>query len=430
MRILPKGGFWRFRNLVLVIGCAAVSTAAAEADVKIGLNIPTTGPYRVQGLQQKRAAKLAVEQINAAGGILGRQVSLVQRNSKSKTDVTTRNVTEMIEQDGVDMVFGGSSSAVAIAAGKVCRSKGVPFFGTLTYSTATTGIEANRYVFRECYNAWMGAKALASYLKRYFPSNKNRYFYITADYTWGHTTEASIRTLSGTQDSNTHKGIKTPFPGARYNDFWNAIQAAREFKPDVLVLVLFGNDMSTALKLATSTKVKDTSQVVVPNITLGMAKSAGPKAMAGVIGATPWSWAVPYKYNYPHGKAFVEDFVDRFNTYPSTSAASAYTILHEYKAAVERAGSFETPQVIRALEGHEYQRLKDKQTWRDFDHQSVQTVYAVRGKPEQEVLKDPFKLDYFEIIDSLSGEQAVRSRAEWNAIRRDAGKPTALERLP
>ena len=415
----------------LVVGSVLVAPALnAETEVKIGLNIPITGPYRVQGIHQKRAAKLAVDEINAAGGILGRQIRLILRDSKSNADITTKNVTDLIKQEGVEMVFGGSASSVAIAAGKVCQNKGVPFFGTLTYSTETTGTEAHRYVFRECYNAWMGAKALASYLKVNFPSDKNRYFYITADYTWGHTTEASIRKFSGTEDKQAHTGILTPFPNASYNDFWDAIQAAQAYKPDVLVLVLFGNDMATALKLANSMKLQEKAQIVVPNITLGMAVSAGPEAIEGVIGATPWTWQVPFKYDYPRGKEFVEKFTDRYLTYPSTSAASAYTILYEYKSAVERAGSFNPANVVRALEGHEYQLLKDSQQWRDFDHQSVQTVYAVRGKTAREVRDSKLGLDYFEIINSLPGEHAVRTRDEWNTVRRAADLPTTLEKLP
>jgi len=418
-----------FGLLVVSLGGTPALTAQAAGEVKIGLNAPLTGPYRVQGLQQLRAAELALEEINAAGGIEGRTVRLIQRDSESKVDVTNKNVTEMIEDDGVEMVFGGSSSAVAIAAGKICQDKGVPFFGTLTYSTETTGAEGHRYVFRECYDAWMGAKALAAYLKTNFPSDKNRYFYVTADYTWGHTTEASIRKFSGTGDASVHKGVKTRFPGAKYSDFWDAINAAQQFKPDVLVLVLFGKDMANAVKLASATKIKETVQVVVPNLTLGMAESAGAKAMEGVIGATPWTWQVPYKYDYPRGQEFVESFVAKYGTYPSTSAASAYTIMYEYKSAVERAGSFDAADVILALEGHDYELLKDQQHWRDFDHQSVQTVYAVKGKPEQEVRKDKFQLDYFEIISSIPGEQAVITRNEWNAMRTAAGKPTELEAL-
>ena len=149
--------------------------------------------------------------------------------------------------------------------------------------------------------------------------------------------------------------------------------------------------------------------------------------MAGVIGSLPWTWKVPYQYNYQGGIDFVENFKKRFNRYPSTSAASAYTIMHEYKAAVERAGTFDTDAVIKALEGHEYQLLKDKQRWRAFDHQSIQTVYTVRCNPEEMVLKDKYHLDYFTIIGSLSGEEAARTRAEWNAARKAAGKPTYLQ---
>lgn len=410
-----------------LVSIMSVSFASAGV-VKIGLNYPKTGPYSVQGLDQWRATELAVAEINAAGGILGEKVEIAWRDSQSKADLSTANVTELIDNEGVKMVLGGSASSVAIASGKVCQEKGVPFFGTLTYSTATTGKEGRRHTFRECYNAWMGAKAIASYMKENFAGKK--FFYITADYTWGWTTEASVRKFSDTEDKSAHKGVLTPFPGATDKDFKKALSFAKMLKPDVLVLVLFGKDMSTGVRLATAMGLKNKMQIVVPNITLGMAEGGGPKVMEGVIGALPWSWKVPYKYNYPRGKEFVEKYAAKYGRYPSTSGASAYTILYEYKSAVERAGTFDTPAVITVLENHEYTLLKDKQVWRDFDHQSVQTVYAVKCNPQAVVLKDKYKLDYFEILSSISGEDAVRSREEWNAVRKAAGKPTQLEKLP
>ena len=401
---------------------------ANENKVKIALNYPRTGPYYKQGIDQWRAAEMARIEINNSGGILGKKVEFKWYDSKSKVDVTIKNVTDAIDRKGVKMVFGGSASSVAVAAAKICQEKGIPFFGTLTYSTATTGKEGRRHTFRECYNAWMGAKAMASYLKSRFGGKK--YFYITADYTWGWTTESSLRKFSDTEDKTTHKGILTPFPTAKKEEFSNALRLAEKERPDVLVLVLFGKDMSTAIRIATAMGLKNRMQIVVPNLTIGMAETSTPKAMEGVIGALPWTWQVPYKYNYPRGKAFVEKFVERYNRYPSTSGASAYTIMYEYKAAVERAGTFDSAAVIKALEGHEYQLLKDRQVWRTFDHQSVQTVYAVKCKPETLVLKDKYNQDYFEILSSLPGDTAVRTRAEWNAAREAAGKPTHLEKLP
>jgi len=421
----------RTRSLLQLLGAAAallaLPLAAAAQPVKLGLNYPRTGPYYTQGLDQFRAATLAAEEINAAGGILGRPVEIVWRDSQSKVDVTRRNVTELIEKEGVTMVFGGSASSVAVAAGEIAQQHGVPFFGTLTYSTATTGADGHRFTFRECYDSWMGAKVLSKYLKREFAGKK--YFYITADYTWGWTTEDALRRLTGTTDAAAHPGVKTPFPTAAAKDFKAALEQAVAAKPDVLVLVLFGTDMVNTINMANGLGLKKSMQLVVPNLTLGMAEDAGPVSMQGVLGALPWAWNIPYQYNFAAGRRFVERFAERYKRYPCTSGASAYVILHEYKAAVERAGSFAGPAVVRALEGHAYTRLKDAQTWRAFDHQSVQTVYAVRCKSAAEVQRDKFKLDYFEIIDVLPGAQAAVTQDEWKALRVAAGRPPALEKL-
>jgi ABC-type branched-subunit amino acid transport system substrate-binding protein len=404
---------------ILLTILLAISTGASAAVVKIGLNYPKTGPYSIQGLAQLRAAEMAVEEINQAGGILGRNIELVVRDSKSKADLAKKNVEDLIDNEGVEMVFGGSSSAVAIAGGKAAKSRGKLYFGTLTYSNATTGVQGHKYIFRECYNAWMGAKVLSEYLKEHFSGK--RYFYVTADYTWGWTTEASIRKFSRTLDRKRHKRVLTPFPGATHKNFQEALKKVASSRAEVLVLVLFGKDMADAVKLATEMGLKKKMSIVVPNLTLGMAASAGPKVMEGVVGALPWSWKVPYANNYARGIEFVEDFANRYKSYPSTSAASAYTIMYQYKEAVERAGRFDTKAVIAMLEGHKYTLLKDEQVWRALDHQSIQTVYAVRCKPEAQVLEDKFKQDYFEIIKAMPGEKAVRSKDRWARTRKAAG---------
>lgn len=400
-------------------------TASGEETIRIGLNYPETGPYCVQGLDQLRCAEMAMEEINATGGIMGHRIELIKRDSKSQKGLSTRNARELIDKEGVSMIFGGSSSGVALAVSKVCDENGILFFGTLTYSTATTGKNGNKHVFRACYNAWPGAKVLADYMKKHFEGKK--YFYITADYTWGHTTEASFRKFTCTDDTTVHKSVLTPFPGASQENFSKAVRIAKVLNPDVLVLVLFGKDMANALQEATAQGLKDKMQIVVPNLTLGMAESAGPENMEGVVGALDWCWKVPERVNSERGKSFVEKFVKAHNRYPSCSGAAAYTILYQYKEAVERAGRFDTAAVIQSLENHEYTLLKDRQYWREFDHQSVQTVYAVKCKPAGEVKKDPFELDYFEIIATMPGDESFRTKEEWNEVRISAGKPTYLE---
>jgi ABC-type branched-subunit amino acid transport system substrate-binding protein len=411
--------------IYVLIGICSVGVQAADSTVKVGLNYPKSGHYKEQGLQQMQGALMALNEINAAGGILGQKVEIVARNTSSRADKGVRNVEDMVRNDGVKMVFGGSSSAVAIASGKKAKALDVIYFGTLTYSNSTTGVEGHTHMFRETYNAWMAAKVLSKYLNKEHAGKK--FFYITADYTWGWSTEESFRIFTNTTDVVAHPGVKTPFPKSHLKNFEEALAAAEASNAGVLVMVLFGSDMVNAVSIAHKMGLKKKMAIVVPNLTLGMARAAGPYAMEGVVGAVPWAWNVPYVYNYKRGKRFVEGYTKLYGSYPSSSAASAYSILYQYKDAVERAGSFDTAKVITALEGHRYRLLKDEQSWREFDHQNIQTVYAVRGRNVKDVVNDPYNLDYFEIIDSLPGVQAARTHDEWVAERKLAKRPVVLK---
>ncbi|MBG0776349.1 MAG: ABC transporter substrate-binding protein [Desulfovibrionaceae bacterium] len=418
--------------LALTLALAAPPTAGHAADAPppdaddpllLGINYPLTGPYSVEGLDQIRAARMAVDEINVQGGILGRRVRLMPRDSASDTLKTAINVRELI-RSGCSMVFGGSSSAVAIAAAETCQRYGVPFFGTLTYSTATTLEDGHRMSFRACNDSHMSALTMADWLNERYADK--RFFYITADYTWGWTTEESFRRATHTEDRLAHPAALTPLGET---DFRNVLEQADAFRPDVIVLVLFGKDMAYALRQATAMGLKARARFVVPNLTLGMAERAGPEAMQDVVGTLPWTWTLPYRDHNRRGIRFVEDFVRRYRRYPSTSGASAYTIVYEYKAAVERAHSTDPSAVVRALEGHTHALLKDAQTWRALDHQSVQTVYMVRGKTPAQVLADPFRLDFFEIVLEKPGAQTVLPEAEWRRRRIAAGLPPHLEPL-
>ncbi|XXF79930.1 substrate-binding protein [Myxococcaceae bacterium GXIMD 01537] len=412
---------------VLLLLVAPLAGARAAGTVKLGFNYPRTGPYFAEGLDQLRAAQLAVEEVNAAGGILGRPVELAIRDTRSDPKVARATALELLDKEGAVMLFGGASSAVAVTLGEVAESRRVPFFGTLTYSNATTGSDGHRHTFRECNNAWMAAKVLSQHLNARHAGKK--YFYITADYTWGWSTEESMRRFTGTTDAPIHKGMRTPFPASTAEDFKKALRAAQAEKPDVLVLVLFGRDMVNAINIASAWGLKKSMQLVVPNLTLAMAEGAGPENMAGVVGTIPWSWEIAYQFQHEGGIRFVEAFERRYGRYPSTAGASAYTIVHEYKAAVERAGSFDGDAVVRALEGHKYTRLKDAQEWRAFDHQSVQTVYAVRCAAPEVVRADKNRQRYFEVLERMPGAQAVQTRQEWEAERRAAKQPLSLEKL-
>ncbi len=398
--------------------------AHAAVPVKLGLNYPHSGEYREEGLMQKRGALMAIDEISAAGGVLDRPLRLIDRDSASQVDRARANV-DALAAEGAAMLFGGSSSAVAIAASQQARKHDLLYFGTLTYSNDTTGKDGHQGLFRECYSAWMAARVLGDYLRQ--EHRDQTYFYVTADYTWGHTTEASMRAFTGTEKADRHQSVRVPFPGGRYHEIQEAMKRAAQSDAKVLVLVLFGEQMVHGMRIAQQLGLSERMQIVVPNLTLSMVEQAGPFIMAGVIGASPWTWNVPLQFDYPRGRQFVEAFSSRYRTRPSTSAASAYSIIYQWKDAVERAGRFDSAAVRQALEGHRYSLLKDEQIWRAFDHQNVQSVYAVRIKARDQVMKDEYRQNFFEIISVMSGEDAAPTLAQWQQARRDAGKPLQLE---
>jgi ABC-type branched-subunit amino acid transport system substrate-binding protein len=322
----------------------------------------------------------------------------------------------------VPMILGGASSAVAIETGKVALQKNKLFFATLSYSTETTGEYGHRHIFRECFDAFSAGKAMSEYLNKNLAGKK--YFYITSNYTWGWTMESVLRTLTNTKDTTAHPEILTEL-GAQ--DFKQELLEAQKSQASVLVLSLFGRDMEIAVKQAHEMGLKHSMQIIVPQMNEDMAQGAGPDAMEGIVGSTPWMWSVPQIYKYPKGIAFVHKFEERYKRYPTTSGASAYVILHEYKAAVERAKSFDTKEVIKALEGHKYTGLKDEQQWRNWDHQSVQTIYAVKVKPAAEVQKSKYQMDFFEIIATMKGESAAVDFKEWSEIREMVSMKPELE---
>src|SRR5690606_33801838 len=146
--------------------------------IRIGLNYPSTGNYKSEGLELRRGALLAVDDINREGGVLGRPLELLSHNSAARDEKASANIDRFAAQ-GVSMAFGGATSEEAIAAGQRARELGLLFFPTLAYANAITGRDGQRYLFRETNSAWMSARVLGEYLSWHLPNR--RYHYICLD---------------------------------------------------------------------------------------------------------------------------------------------------------------------------------------------------------------------------------------------------------
>lgn len=411
--------------MVLCLICLPYRPVAAQVpDEKaiIGLNIPLSGSYIDQGKDQEKAYRLAAERINARGGVLGRKIELVIKDTKTDPVVAGANALSLIREHQAVMLTGGSSSAVALAQADVCQQNARVFMAALTHSNATTGFDktgggqtvqkAHRHTFRWYFNAWMTSKALVPYLVKAFGKGAS-YYYITSDYTWGHSLEESMRWGVELAGCDTAGAIAVPLG---QSDFQKQLEAARNAKPDVLVLVLFGNDMVAALKQAHAMGLKDKMKIVVPLMELNMAHGVGPQALDGVVSTVNWYHGLSERFS--GSKDFVGAFRGQYGKAPGSAAACAWVALHQWAEAAQRAASVDSAKVIRALEGHTFTLLKDAETWRQWDHQAVSSVFVVRGKAKGQV-KDEW--DLLEVLEEKKGEQVMQSREE---------NPVTLERLP
>ncbi|MCQ4253517.1 ABC transporter substrate-binding protein [Stutzerimonas stutzeri] len=403
-------------TLVIALALLTFTVAHAAKPIRLGLNYPSTGNYKSEGLELRRGAMLAVEQINQGGGVLGRPLELVSLNSAARAEKAQANV-ERFASQGAAMVFGGANSEEALSAGQRARELGLLYFPTLGYANEITGRDGHRHLFRESNSAWMSARVLGEYLSWHMPNR--RYYYISLDDAWGRSMEQALREATKSRDRARHGYSKIAERGARRGDYLAALQKAAASEADVLVIVLLGEDLVQTMRLAQTLDLGKRMQIIVPNLTQSIVEQAGPMVMEHVIGTEAWTWRVPKLVESAAGQAFVDRYIAQHQAYPGSTAASAYGIVQQWAAAAQRAGKLDSAAVIAAMENHRYRLLKDEQYWRDFDHQNVQSIFAVRVRSRSEIMQDRFKQDYFTIIHRMDGEEAAPSLDDWQQERGD-----------
>jgi len=385
--------------------------------VVYGFNVPQTGSYADEGEDELRAYKLAVRHLNEGGGmletlkpsalkgngVLGKKVEFVTGDTQTDPDAARASARRMIERDKVIMYSGGSSSAVAIAQQYLAQEKGVIFMVGLSHSNDTTGKDRRRYGFRHFFNAYMSGQALGPILAKEYGTDRRAY-HLTADYTWGHTQYESMKDSTERQGWTTVNNIMTPLGATDYSQFLTAVLNS---DADVLVLNHYGQDMVNSLTQAVRFGMRDREvngrqmEVVVPLYSRLMAKGAGAENIQGIFGTTDWNWHLDDEGSQAFNKAFEAEYDQ-----PASQAAhTAYVQTILYSNAVETAGTFFPPEVIKALEDFECSGVgPGKMLYRACDHQAFHDILVVRGKAPDQMQNE---FDLLETIEQIPGDTLV-----------------------
>nr|WP_160090261.1 ABC transporter substrate-binding protein [Pseudomonas sp. 9AZ] len=369
----------------------------AAEPIVIGLSYPKSGVHKWEGLSQMRGALMATEEINAEGGLLGRPLELQSRDSAGRAEKAIGNVDALADRGAV-MIVGGATSAEAIAAGRKAKERGLPYFTPLAYANEVTSRYGHEYLFREGPSARMANNVLMEYLDSQMPNK--RFFIITSDDAIPNARVDSLVAASRSGDVADPKHYRA------------ALKAAAESNAQVLVLMLYGENVTDAMRIVDTLRLKERMTIVVPNLSHEVVVQAGPSLMEGVIGSDSWTWRTPQREHNERGQAFVDAFVKQYGEYPSSAVAATYGSVRQWADAVSRASTTNAPAVIRALEGHSYRLLKDDQVWRALDHQNVQSMSVVRVRKRAEVMRDALKQDYFEELYWMEGEVAAPTEEE------------------
>jgi ABC-type branched-subunit amino acid transport system substrate-binding protein len=255
---------------------------------------------------------------------------------------------------------------------------GVIFMTGLTHSNDTTGKDRRRYAFRHFFNAYMSGKALGPVLAKEY-GKERRAYHLTADYNWGWSMEESMKNSTEGLGWKTVSAVRTPL-GA--GDFSQYITPVLNSGADVLILNHYGKDMINSLTQAVQFGLRDKQangkrfEVVVPLYSDLMAQGAG-ENIKGIFGTANWDWELPDEAT----KAFVKSFGAAYGQPPSQAAHTCYVQALLYANAVEMAGTFYPPEVIKKLEGFKFDGLGNGPTeYRATDHQCMKDVLVVRGK--------------------------------------------------
>jgi len=281
----------------------------------------------------------------------------------------------------------------------------------LTHSNDTTGKNCVRYGFREMFNAYMTGQALAPVVRDEYGEDL-QFYQLYADYSWGQTQQASMNQfLTDVAGWEQVESVATPLGTSDYSSY---LSQASNSGADVLVLNHYGLDGATSVQQAVDAGIDEDMEILVPLYNRPMAQAAG-GAIEGIFGTVAWDAQID---NTP-SQEFLQAFQDEYDRTPSGPAQLAYAQTLQYAAAVERAGTFYPPEVIRQLEGYEYSNIgMGPELMRACDHQAQRDVPVVRGLPEGEQQEGR----YFEIINVTSRDELGYSCDEGPAAECELGE--------
>ena len=354
------------------LGFPAIVQAQSDK-IKIGHLTPRTGFLGALGEYAAMAVTLAVEEVNKAGGVMGRQIELLAEDSVNPATASSK-AQRMFERDNVVALVGEISSASALVIAQVAGRNKRIFVNSGANSDELRGKGCNKYMFHVEVANTTNVKACGQALMRDGMIKGKKLYALTADYAFGHDL---LRVAKIFLNANGGNLIGDELVATDVTDFSPYLLKIRQSKPDVVVCNLAGNQTTNFIKQYAEFGLS--YPIAGFNFNSADAWAAGADNFAGI-----WPLTWHYEINTPTSKAFVAAFTKKFGKPPENQAWGDYVSLKAVVQAMNETKSTDSNKMIEYFEkGAEIDCLKARKGYfRAWDHQLMQEMYTVTPKPK------------------------------------------------
>ena len=375
-RTLPRcstpmlSGFATFAAFAVVAtaGLVAAAPAAAQDPIRIG----EINSYKAQPAfldPYRKGWELALEQVNAAGGINGRKLEVVSRDDGANPGDAVRVAEELVSREKVDLLAGGFLSHIGLALTDFARQKKVFFLASEPLTDKIVWQNGNRYTFRLRSSTYMQTAMLVPEAAK---AKKKRWAVVYPNYEYGQSAAATFKEqLKKLQPDVEFVGEQAPPLGKV--DAGAVVQALADLKPDGIFNVLFGAD------LAKFVREGNTRGLFKGKTVLGLL-TGEPEYLDPLKDEAPEGWIVTgypwYGIDTPDHKAFLDAYRKKYNDYPRLGSVVGYSMITSLAAGLKKAGSTDPEKLIAAFEGLEFPSPFGKASFRAIDHQSTMGVFV------------------------------------------------------
>jgi branched-chain amino acid transport system substrate-binding protein len=336
----------------------------------VGFEFPLTGPYGAYAEEMKRGVEMATEDINAQGGVLGKPVKVIIRDSELKTDVALRRMKEYADA-GIKVVGGNLSGGISMVVNQWAAKKKILYM-SCSHNSMGQGKDWSHYGFTAGVKSYMTGAALADYC---FENLGKKWMIIAVDYRWGHDEVAAFLHKSNQMGGEFLGAIYTPV-GTR--DFSAYVPTIMAKNPDFLVLSVWGSDLVSAIKQCGELGLTKKIKLALPKTAMPLMKECGSAYDENVIGAATWYWKLAEKY--PKAKSFVAAYEKKYGRPPAADADSGYVAAMSLYMAMNKAGTkTDVEKIVAALEELKWDLHHGPEQFRKCDHVREQTIVILEG---------------------------------------------------